>query len=111
MEVRSWRTGIFPDSSDRMTKGKFIERVFKDNRPRRIPRVAITEMVTTAFDLIVRGIKNDGKFTYPKFGAFNLRKRKARQAINPKTKKPMNIPDRKTILFKPSPDLKNTLRR
>ena len=93
-----------------MTKAELIERVFKDNRPRRIARVAITEMVDNAFDFLAKGIKRDGKFTYPGFGAFMLRKRKARMGRNPKTGEPITIEARRTIAFRPAPKLKTSLR-
>ena len=93
-----------------MTKAEFIERVFKDNKPRRIPRVAIIEVVDGAFNVLVKGIRRDGKFTYPGFGAFNLRSRKARNGRNPKTGEKIIIEARKTISFRAAPRLKQTLR-
>jgi nucleoid DNA-binding protein len=93
-----------------MTKAELIERVFKDNRPRGIPRVAIIEMVDTIFDFLAKGIMHDGKFTYPGFGAFNLRKRKERQGRNPKTGEALVIQAHRTITFRPAPRLKQSLR-
>lgn len=93
-----------------MTKAELIERIFKDNKPRRIPRVAIEQMVDTAFELLMKGIKRDGRFTYPGFGAFVLRKRKARNGRNPKTGQPLVIQARQTVTFRPAPKLKQTLR-
>jgi nucleoid DNA-binding protein len=93
-----------------MTKAELIERIFKDNRPRRISRVAVHEMVDTAFDLVTKGIRRDGKFTYPGFGAFNLKKRKERQGRNPKTGEKIVIRARQTVGFRAAPDLKASLR-
>jgi DNA-binding protein HU-beta len=93
-----------------MTKAQLIERIFKDNHPRRIPRVAITEMVESAFDLLAKGIKKDGKFTYPGFGAFTLKRRKEREGRNPKTGEKIIVKARATIAFRPAPDLKSSLR-
>ena len=93
-----------------MTKAELIERIFKDTKPRGIPRVAVAEMVDTAFALLAKGIKQDGKFTYPGFGAFNLRKRKQRNGRNPKTGEPIVIGARRTITFRPAPKLKQSLR-
>lgn len=93
-----------------MTKAEFIERVFKDNRPRKIPRVAIAEMVDTAFELMEKGIKKDGKFTYPGFGAFVLRKRRERKGRNPKTGQPLTIKASQTVAFRAAPKLKQSLR-
>ena len=95
---------------DCMTKAELIERVFKDNRPRRISRVAVTQMIDSAFEFLQKGIKRDGKFTYPGFGAFSVRKRKARQGRNPKTGEPITIEARKTVAFRPAPRLKQSLR-
>ncbi len=93
-----------------MTKAELIERVFKDNKPRGIPRVAIIEMVDAAFDLLAKGVIRDGKFTYPGFGAFNLRKRKERKGRNPKTGECLTIKAHQTIIFRPAPTLKQSLR-
>ena len=93
-----------------MTKAELIERVFKDNKPRRISRVAIREMVDTAFELLSKGIKRDGKFTYPGFGSFVVRKRKARNGRNPKTGEQILIGARRTVAFRPAPRLKGSLR-
>jgi nucleoid DNA-binding protein len=93
-----------------MTKAEFIERVFKDNRPRRVARVAIAEMVETAFDLMTQGIAKDGKFTYPGFGALLLRKRKERKGRNPKTGSSLIIPANRTVAFRAAPKLKESLR-
>ena len=93
-----------------MTKAELIERVFKDNKLRRLPRVAVAEMIDAAFDNIGKGLRRDGKFTYPGFGAFNVRKRKARTGRNPKTGEPIEIKAQRGISFRPSPKLKSTLR-
>ncbi len=93
-----------------MTKAELIERVFKDNRPRKIPRVAIREMIDSAFVLLANGIKKDGKFACPGFGAFVLKKRKARRGRNPKTGESLMIAARQTVTFRPAPRLKQSLR-
>ncbi len=93
-----------------MTKAELIERVYKDNKLRGLPRVAIAEMVDSVFDLLAKGIMKDGKFTYPGFGAFNLKKRKERKGRNPQTGKTITIKAHKTITFRPAPTLKQSLR-
>ena len=93
-----------------MTKAELVERVYKDNKMRGLPRVAIAEMVDSIFELLGKGIIKDGKFTYPSFGAFNLKKRKERQGRNPQTGKTLTIKAHKTITFRPAPTLKQSLR-
>lgn len=43
------------------------------------------------------------------FGSFSIRKRKSRCTKNPKTGKPMDIPERKTLHFTMSKSLKESL--
>ncbi|MCB0308496.1 MAG: HU family DNA-binding protein [Bdellovibrionales bacterium] len=92
-----------------MTKMELVERVFKDNKFRKIPRTAIEEILNGTFDLFVKSIQKDGKFTYPGFGSFVLKKRKARTGRNPQTGETLFIPSKKTVTFKAAPQLKETL--
>ena len=93
-----------------MTKAELVKRVFKDTKFRGIPKVAVEEMLETAFELLSKSIQKDGKFTYPGFGSFNLRKRKARKARNPQTGELIQVSSRKTVSFKPAPQLKQSLK-
>lgn len=92
-----------------MTKLELVERVFKDNKFRKIPRTAIERMMDDAFELLAKSIRKDGKFTYPGFGSFVLRKRKARRGRSPQTGEEIVIQARRTVVFKSSPRLKETL--
>lgn len=43
------------------------------------------------------------------FGTFNVKQRKARKGLNPRTKKPINIPAKKAVTFTSGKLLKNTI--
>lgn len=92
-----------------MTKLELVERVYKDNKFRKIPRTLIEKILNTTFDLFVKSIQKDGKFTYPGFGSFVLKKRKGREGRNPKTGEVIYIQSRKTVVFKPAQQLKDSL--
>jgi DNA-binding protein HU-beta len=90
-----------------MTKSELIETIQKSNKD--LSKVAIEEIVNTAFSTLARGIKKDGRFAYPGFGTFTVRNRKARKGRNPKTGDPLTIKASKTVGFKPAPVLKKSL--
>jgi DNA-binding protein HU-beta len=54
-------------------------------------------------------IKKDKRFSYPGFGTWTVRKRKARTGRNPQTGETIKIAASKTVGFKPSTQLKGKL--
>lgn len=69
-----------------------------------------TELVLGAVFEAVRGaIKKDKRFSYPGFGTFTVRARKARKGRNPRTGAAITIKPSKTVGFKPAPKLKSVL--
>ena len=91
-----------------MTKQELIEAVLK-NGDGTLTKKAVTELVDGVFDTMAKTIKKEKKFTYPGFGTFSLRERKARQGRNPQTGESIQIKKSKTIGFRPAKSLKETL--
>jgi DNA-binding protein HU-beta len=91
-----------------MTKQELIEAVLK-NGDGTLTKKAVTELVDGVFDTVAKTIKKEKKFTYPGFGTFSLRERKARQGRNPQTGETIQIKKSKTIGFRPAKSLKETL--
>jgi len=54
--------------------------------------------------------KKDGKVSLVGFGSFSVAHRKARNGINPKTKKAIKIPARKVPVFKAGKKLKDSVK-
>ena len=54
---------------------------------------------------------NTPKFTYPGYGTFTKKKRKARKGRNPKTGEPMKIAASTTVSFSPGQELKRRLNK
>ncbi len=91
-----------------MTKAELIERVAKDLGPGVTKKLA-TQMVESVFEHLHKAIRKDKRFTYPGFGTWTIKKRKPRKGRNPKTGEVIQIPQTKTVTFKPAPHFKASL--
>ena len=56
-----------------------------------LTKKAATELLDAVFDKITDAIKADEKFTYPGFGTFEIRTRRARTGVNPRTGEKVQI--------------------
>jgi|TARA_B100001971_G_C18225398_1_gene560052 DNA-binding protein HU-beta len=90
-----------------MTKGELIAVV--QSRDGDLTKKAAREIIDCVFKTIAKDIKKSGRFSYPEFGTFTLRKRKARTGRNPQTGEKLKIKASKTVGFKPAPTLKASL--
>ena len=66
-------------------------------------------IVEAVFETLRGAITKDGRFSYPGFGTFTVKNRKARDGRNPRTGEPIQIPASKTVAFKPAPAFKEAL--
>jgi DNA-binding protein HU-beta len=70
---------------------------------------AADEALTAVLDSIAKGVKKDKKVQIIGFGTFEVKKRAARTGRNPKTGESMKIAASKSVGFKASSALKNSL--
>ena len=92
-----------------MTKDQLIESVQKSCNGDDISKRLTGDMLDAAFQNIQKAIKKNKRFSYPGFGTFLVRNRKARKGRNPQTGAEIQIKASKTVGFKPAPKLKNSL--
>jgi DNA-binding protein HU-beta len=92
-----------------MSKTHYVEKIALDNRPRKLPKQAIKEMVDQTFDFILESLKQNQKFTYAGFGTFRLKVRKEKQGVHPNTGEKLTVRSRTAISFTASDKLKKTL--
>ncbi|HOY84007.1 MAG: HU family DNA-binding protein [Candidatus Cloacimonetes bacterium] len=59
---------------------------------------------------VTQALKKDEKVSLVGFGSFSVAHRKARNGVNPKTKKPLKIPARKVPVFKAGKKLKEAVK-
>ena len=92
-----------------MTKDQLIESVQKSCDGDDISKRLTGDMLDATFESIQKAIKKNKRFSYPGFGTFLVRNRKARKGRNPQTGGEIQIKASKTVGFKPAPKLKNSL--
>lgn len=90
-----------------MTKAELIANVAKNNKG--MSKKAASDLVDAIFVELKKAIKKDSRFSLPGFGTFAVRRRAARNGVNPQTKKPIKIKASKTVAFKPAPKFKGSL--
>lgn len=69
----------------------------------------MVEIVGETFAAMAKGIKKNGRFSFPGFGTFTVRARAARKGRNPQTGETIKIKASKSIKFKAAPSLKRSL--
>ena len=82
---------------DRMAQAAGISKTAADK--------ALNEMMDAVSDALVSG----DKVTLVGFGTFQVSERKARTGRNPRTGKPINIPAKKIVKFKPGSRLSDSV--
>lgn len=91
-----------------MNKAELIEAVAK-RAGGDLSKTAVKDVIDATFDEIAKAIKKNKRFQVPGFGTFTVKTRKARTGHNPKTGEAIKIKASKTVGFKPTPSLKETL--
>ena len=90
-----------------MTKNDLVDLICTKNE--QLTKKSSGEILDAIFDTLATNIRKDEKFTYPGFGTFIVRHRKARDGIDPRTREKIKIPASKTVGFKPAKAFKETL--
>ncbi len=65
-----------------------------------LPQIQVQAIVQRVFDGIVETLVENGRIELRNFGIFEVKKRKPRQARNPKTGEKVKVPARLTVRFK-----------
>ncbi len=89
-----------------MNKGQLVEAVASELGS---TKTAATKAIEAVIACIAEGIKQDDSVTISGFGTFARKLRAARTGTNPATGEPMEIKASKTVNFKPSQALKETV--
>ncbi len=91
-----------------MTKAELIDATYEKFEGE-LTKKAVTELIDSVFDSVASAIKKDQRFSYPSFGTFVVRKRKARKGRNPQTGEPITIKASKSVGFKAARAFKDRL--
>jgi nucleoid DNA-binding protein len=68
------------------------------------------EIVQQTFDAIVETLLEVGRIELRNFGVFEVKRRKARKARNPRTGEPVEVPPKLVVSFKPGKEMEERVR-
>ncbi|MDH4228571.1 MAG: HU family DNA-binding protein [Nitrospirota bacterium] len=91
-----------------MTKAELINAVASKGG-KDVSKKGVETIVDSVFATMAKAIAKEGRFAYPGFGTFTVKKRAARVGRNPQTGKSIQIPASKNVGFKASPTFKSKL--
>ncbi len=89
-----------------MNKKELVEAV---SLKKEMTKKEAEDLVDTVFDTITDSLLEGNKVLISGFGTFKVNHRKERKGVSPKTKEIMTIPASKTLTFKPSNRLKDSM--
>jgi DNA-binding protein HU-beta len=89
-----------------MTKAELVEAVAAQSK---LTKKSAADILDVVFTTIGKAVKKDSRFSYPGFGTWSIRTRKARKIRNPQTNELMKLKASKTVGFRPAKELKKTL--
>ena len=75
-----------------------------------LTQLATKEIVQWTFDAIIETLVAEGRIELRNFGVFEVKKRKPRQARNPRTGAKVIVPERLVVTFKPGWELAGRVR-
>ncbi len=90
-----------------MTKKEIVKQI--------ADRIGLTQLQTKdivqqTFDAIVDTLLQDGRIELRNFGVFEVKRRKARKARNPRTSEAVNVPPKNVVTFKPGKEMEERVR-
>ncbi|MEA3420291.1 MAG: HU family DNA-binding protein [Acidobacteriota bacterium] len=91
-----------------MIKADLINKIAKEME---ISKQEAETGVNLFFQTIKEAIQNGEGIELRGFGSFRFRRREARSGRNPRTGKPVQVPSKKILYFKPSKLLKNLINK
>ena len=71
----------------------------------------VREVVQRVFDGIIEVLVSEGRIELRNFGVFIVRKRRARNARNPRTGEQVSVPERKVVSFKAGHEMEEKVRQ
>ncbi|MEA1867733.1 MAG: HU family DNA-binding protein [Thermodesulfobacteriota bacterium] len=89
-----------------MNKGQLVDRMAKSSG---IFKTAADNALNGLIEAITDALNAGEKVTLVGFGTFSVTERKARTGRNPRTGKPMEIPAKKVVKFKPGTKLSESV--
>lgn len=87
-----------------MTKKEIVRTISEEIG---LTQLKTKEIVQKTFDAIVDALVTEGRIELRNFGVFEVKKRAARKARNPKTGDKVHVPEKFVVTFKPGKEMEN----
>ena len=85
-----------------MTKKEIVKSISEELG---LTQLKTKEIVQRTFDAIIETLATDGRIELRNFGAFEVKKRAARMARNPRTGEQVEVPEKSVVTFKPGKEM------
>jgi nucleoid DNA-binding protein len=89
-----------------MTKKEIVKKISEQSG---ITVLLALEAVQMVFDGITETLVEEGRIELRNFGVFEVKRRRARQARNPRTGETISVPERSVVTFKPGREMEQRL--
>lgn len=91
-----------------MTKKEIVKTISEEIG---LTQLKTKEIVQKTFDAIVDTLVEDGRIELRNFGVFEVKKRAARKARNPRTGQRVDVPEKFVVTFKPGKEMEEKVRQ
>ena len=91
-----------------MTKKEIVKQISDDLG---LTQLKTKEIVQLTFDAIVDTLIANKRIELRNFGVFEVKRRKARKARNPRTGEPVEVPPKNVVTFKPGKEMEERVRQ
>ena len=87
-----------------MTKKEIVRAISEEMG---LPQLKTKEIVQKTLDAIIDALASERRIELRNFGVFEVKKRAARKARNPKTGDQVHVPEKYVVTFKPGKEMEN----
>lgn len=91
-----------------MTKKEIVKTISEEIG---LTQLKTKEIVQKTFDAIVRALVDEKRIELRNFGVFEVKKRAARKARNPRTGQRVDVPEKYVVTFKPGKEMEERVRQ
>ena len=91
-----------------MTKKEIVKTISEEIG---LTQLKTKEIVQKTFDAIVETLVEEGRIELRNFGVFEVKKRAARKARNPRTGDRVDVPEKFVVTFKPGKEMEERVKR
>ena len=91
-----------------MTKKEIVKQI---SERAELTQLKTKEIVQQTFDAIVETLIEEGRIELRNFGVFEVKRRKARKARNPRTGEKVDVEPKNVVTFKPGKEMEERVRQ